>query len=140
MATSHGEGGGAGGAGGAFLAMSAASAEEVRPATISNGKATLFITIPFLSPSTDRAFDAPPPANPIPAKTRGPDLRGFESSQVFQFCYETAKIKSRANAAFLCFRWKTSDFVKKCGGWDTVRLREPYSLSPAFLFTPDTCC
>src|SRR5215470_7887774 len=101
MATSHGDGGGAGGAGGALVAISAASAEVVRPATISNGKATRFITIPFLSPSTERAF---------------------ESSQVFQFCYETAKIKSRANAAFLCFRWKTLYFVKKCGGWDTVHL------------------
>jgi hypothetical protein len=50
IATSHGEGGGAGGAGGALVAMSAASAEVVRPATISNGKANLFITNPFFYP------------------------------------------------------------------------------------------
>src|SRR6516225_7668339 len=120
MATSHGEGGGAGGAGGALVAISAANAEVVRPATISNGKATRFITSPFVIP-VEMAALAPPPANPISAMIRAtPNLRGFESSQVFQFCYETAKIKSRANAAFLCFRWKTSHFVKKCGGWDTV--------------------
>jgi hypothetical protein len=85
---------------------------------------------------------APPPANPISAMIRAtPNLRGFESSQVFQFCYETAKIKSRANAAFLCFRWKTSHFVKHCGGWDTVDLREPYfALWRTFLFNLDTCC
>ena len=50
MATSHGDAGGAGGAGGALVAMSAASAEVVRPATMSNGKATFFITIPFVYP------------------------------------------------------------------------------------------
>jgi hypothetical protein len=50
---------------------------------------------------------------------RSPDMRGFETSQIFQSCYGTAKIKSRANAAFLCFRWKTSHFVKNCGNRDT---------------------
>jgi hypothetical protein len=65
----------------------------------------------------------PPPANPFAAITRAaPIVRGFETSRFFQFCDATAKIKSRANAVFLCFRWKTSHFVKHCGGWDTVDL------------------
>jgi hypothetical protein len=141
IATSHGEGGGAGGAGGALVAISAASADVVRPATISNGKATRFITDPSLIPcrQTD-GFDASTGKPIFCDNPRSPDCAQLETPQVFQFCDGTAKTKSRASAAFLCFRWKTLYFVKKCGGWDTVRLREPYSLSPAFLFTPDTCC
>src|SRR5262249_6612231 len=117
MATSHGEGGGAGGAGGALVAISAASAEVVRPATISNGIATRFITSPSLSPVGRRTALTPPPANPFSAITSAaPIVRSLETPQVFQFCDRTAKIKSRANAAFLCFHWKTSHFVEKCGG------------------------
>jgi hypothetical protein len=53
---------------------------------------------------------------------RSPDAHGSETSRIFQFCDEAAKIKSRANAAFLCFRWKTSHFVKNCGSRDTPDL------------------
>src|SRR5262245_38286101 len=123
MATSHGEGGGGGGAGGAFLAISAARAEVVRPAIISKGKATRFITSPFVIPVQQMAPLTPSTCKPNPCDNpRSPDLRSFETSRVFQFCDGTAKTKSRASAAFLCFRWKTSHSVKNCGGWDTVEL------------------
>src|SRR5437764_12534192 len=118
MAISHGEGGGGGGAGGAFLAMSAASAEVVRPATISNGKATLFITSPFI-PVSRWACEGPSLQSNSCENPHSPDMRGLETSRTFQFCTRTAKIKTSASAAFLCFRWKTSHFVKNCGSRDT---------------------
>src|SRR5437764_8706481 len=114
MAISHGEGGGGGGAGGAFLAMSAASAEVVRPATISNGKATLFITSPFI-PVSSWAFEGPSLQSNSCENPHSPDMRGLENFTNFSILHRTAKIKTTANAAFLCFRWKTSHFVKNCG-------------------------
>src|SRR5262249_53325486 len=103
MATSHGEGGGGGGAGGAFLAISAASGEGVRPATISNGKATRFITIPFLSPSTDGAFDAPPPANPILRKPAAPTCAALKLVEFFNFATEQPRLNRGQVPPFYAF-------------------------------------
>jgi hypothetical protein len=77
---------------------------------------------PFLSPSADKHPRGATCKPNFCDTLRGPDPRSFETTQVFQFCDGTAKIKSAANAVFLCFRWKTSHFVKDCGGWDTVHL------------------
>ncbi|MFY9770903.1 MAG: hypothetical protein WAK04_11790 [Xanthobacteraceae bacterium] len=79
IATSHGEGGGGGGAGGAFLAMSAASAEVVSPATISNEKATLFITSPFHPRQQIGALEASTCKPNSCDNPRIPDVRASET-------------------------------------------------------------
>jgi hypothetical protein len=42
-------------------------------------------------------------------------LAQLETSRIVQFNHETAKVKTRASAAFLCFWGKTSEFVIRCG-------------------------
>jgi hypothetical protein len=51
--------------------------------------------------------------------TARPDMRGSKTVMNFSILPRPAKIKTTANAAFLCFRWKTSYFVKNCGSRDT---------------------
>jgi hypothetical protein len=47
-------------------------------------------------------------------------MRGYELREFFNFYCRTAKLKTTANAAFLCFRWKTLHFLKRCGGAVTL--------------------
>src|ERR1051325_3959591 len=98
--------------------MSAANAEVVRPATISNGKATLFITSPF-DPLADGGSGPSTRKRNLFEKAARPDMRGSKTVMNFSILLRPAKIKTSANSAFLCFRWKTSQFVRDCGGWDT---------------------
>jgi hypothetical protein len=52
--------------------------------------------------------------------TAPPDMCGSKTAMNFSILLRPAKIKTAANAAFLCFRWKTSHFVSNCGGRDTL--------------------
>src|SRR5690242_6530597 len=111
MATSHGEGGGGGGAGGAFLAMSAASAEVVRPATMSNGKATLFITSPFI-PVSRWACDGPR-LQSILARTRtAPICAALKLHGLFNFAIEQPRLKRRQVLPFYAFVGKLHTLLK----------------------------
>ena len=118
MATSHGSGAGAGAAGGAFVAMSAAIAEVAIPAAKTNDKATLFITCPFCCPCL---YSAPCFFNDrLRSEFPAALLAQLVTSRIVQFNHETAKLKTMATAAFLCFCGKTSEFVIGCGEQATL--------------------
>jgi hypothetical protein len=79
--------------------MSAASAEVVRPATTSNGKANLFITNPFLSPAGGLISQ--------PLQTCGtpcaPRMRGDERHEFFNFATEQPSLKQQQMLPFYAF-------------------------------------
>src|SRR6516165_10596584 len=103
MATSHGEGGGAGGAGGALPAISATSAEVLRPATISNRKATRFITSPFFIPCRQTGgFDAST-CKLSYDDLRSPDVRLWNFVNFSMFATEQPRLNREQMLPFYAF-------------------------------------
>jgi hypothetical protein len=92
--------------------MSAASAEVVRPATTSNGKANLFITNPFSIPC--RQFEQP--TAPNPAHPAHPAMRGYERHEFFNFATEQPSLKRQQMLPFYAFVGKLYTFLESVAG------------------------